>query len=92
MQIVSPDGTPVAGSLVTLTVSTGPRRTLPMTDLIGKTEAEAVQWLNENGIYYRVTVVAGERGRVLSQSVSAGEDVAVRVSDALTLTVGGGIG
>ncbi len=76
-----------AGSVVTLTISTGPEP-MPMPSVITMTEEEAKSILSANRLVYTVEYGFNENfaeGLVYSQSIAAGGDV--RRGDEITITV-----
>ena len=74
----SPSGSVAQGTTVTITVSRGKQiKNVTMANLVGKTESEARQWLENNGLkvnaYY--TTSSGTYGYVVSSDYSEGTSV-----------------
>lgn len=85
----SPSGSVAQGSTITITVSRGKEiKNVTMANLIGKTESEAKQWIDSNGLKYSVkyTTTSGTYGNVVScdylegTSVPEGTTVTITVS------------
>ena len=75
---VSPSGSVAQGSTITITVSRGKEiKNVTMANLIGKTESEAKQWIDSNGLKYSVkyTTTSGTYGNVVSCDYSEGTSV-----------------
>lgn len=74
----SPSGSVAQGSTITITVSRGKEiKNVTMANLIGKTESEAKQWIDSNGLKYSVkyTTTSGTYGNVVSCDYSEGTSV-----------------
>ena len=74
----SPSGSVSEGSTVTITVSRGKEiKNVTMANLIGKTESEARQWLENNGLKANVsyTTTSGTYGYVVSSDYSEGTSI-----------------
>ena len=74
----SPSGSVAQGSTITITVSRGKEiKNVTMANLVGKTESEAKQWLDSNGLKYSVkyTSSSGTYGNVVSCDYSEGTSV-----------------
>lgn len=74
----SPSGSVAQGSTITITVSRGKEiKNVTMANLIGKTESEAKQWIDSNGLKYSVkyTTTSGTCGNVVSCDYSEGTSV-----------------
>lgn len=74
----SPSGSVAQGSTITITVSRGKEiKNVTMANLIGKTESEARQWLDNNGLKANVsyTTTSGTNGYVVSSDYSEGTSV-----------------
>lgn len=74
----SPSGSVAEGSTVTITVSRGKEiKNVTMANLIGKTESEARQWLENNGLKANVsyTTTSGTYGYVVSSDYSEGTSI-----------------
>ena len=74
----SPSGSVEQGSTITITVSRGKEiKNVTMANLIGKTESEAKQWIDSNGLKYSVkyTTTSGTYGNVVSCDYSEGTSV-----------------
>lgn len=74
----SPSGSVAQGSTITITVSRGKEiKNVTMANLIGKTESEAKQWIDSNGLKYSVkyTTTSGTNGNVVSCDYSEGTSV-----------------
>lgn len=74
----SPSGSVAQGSTITITVSRGKEiKNVTMVNLIGKTESEAKQWIDSNGLKYSVkyTTTSGTYGNVVSCDYSEGTSV-----------------
>lgn len=74
----SPSGSVAQGSTITITVSRGKEiKNVTMANLIGKTESEAKQWIDSNGLKYSVkyTTTFGTYGNVVSCDYSEGTSV-----------------
>ena len=74
----SPSGSVAQGSTITITVSRGKEiKNVTMANLIGKTESEAKQWIDSNGLKYSVkyTTTSGTYGNVVSCDYSEGPSV-----------------
>lgn len=74
----SPSGSVAQGSAITITVSRGKEiKNVTMANLIGKTESEAKQWIDSNGLKYSVkyTTTSGTYGNVVSCDYSEGTSV-----------------
>lgn len=74
----SPSGNVAQGSTITITVSRGKEiKNVTMANLIGKTESEAKQWIDSNGLKYSVkyTTTSGTYGNVVSCDYSEGTSV-----------------
>ena len=74
----SPSGSVAEGSTVTITVSRGKEiKNVTMAKLIGKTESEARQWLENNGLKANVsyTTTSGTYGYVVSSDYSEGTSI-----------------
>lgn len=74
----SPSGSVAQGSTITITVSRGKEiKNVTMANLIGKTESEAKQWIDSNGLKYSVkyTTTSGTSGNVVSCDYSEGTSV-----------------
>ena len=74
----SPSGSIAEGSTVTITVSRGKEiKNVTMANLAGKTESEARQWLENNGLKANVsyTSTSGTYGYVVSSDYSEGTSV-----------------
>lgn len=74
----SPSGSVAQGSTITITVSRGKEiKNITMANLIGKTESEAKQWIDSNGLKYSVkyTTTSGTYGNVVSCDYSEGTSV-----------------
>ncbi len=72
------DGGYLKNSIIELTVSIGPERKAVMENLLGMTSDEAVKWLEDNEILYEFEFLpasAAEKGKIISQSISAGDTV-----------------
>lgn len=91
----SPSGSVAQGSTITITVSRGKEiKNVTMANLIGKTESEAKQWIDSNGLKYSVkyTTTSGTYGNVVScdylegTSVPEGTTVTVTVSHKQEIT------
>ncbi len=94
IDIICEDEAITAGSVVLLTVSSGDATTAAMPAVAGDKLSVAIAKLEELGILYRITVSFSddvEEGYVISSSVAPGDSVAVGVSDAVIVTVSGGI-
>lgn len=74
----SPSGSVAQGSTITITVSRGKEiKNVTMANLVGKTESEAKQWIDSNGLKYSVkyTTTSGTYGNVVSCDYSEGTSV-----------------
>ena len=74
----SPSGSVAQGTTVTITVSRGKQiKNVTMANLVGKTESEARQWLENNGLKASVsyTTSSGTYGYVVSSDYSEGTSV-----------------
>lgn len=74
----SPSGSVAQGTTVTITVSRGKQiKNVTMANLVGKTESEARQWLENNGLKANVsyTTSSGTYGYVVSSDYSEGTSV-----------------
>ncbi len=74
----SPSGSVAQGTTVTITVSRGKQiQNVTMANLVGKTESEARQWLENNGLKVNVsyTTSSGTYGYVVSSDYSEGTSV-----------------
>lgn len=74
----SPSGSVAQGSTIIITVSRGKEiKNVTMANLIGKTESEAKQWIDSNGLKYSVkyTTTSGTYGNVVSCDYSEGTSV-----------------
>ena len=74
----SPSGSVAQGSTITITVSRGKEiKNVTMANLFGKTESEAKQWIDSNGLKYSVkyTTTSGTYGNVVSCDYSEGTSV-----------------
>lgn len=74
----SPSGSVAQGSTITITVSRGKEiKNVTMANLVGKTESEARQWLENNGLKASVsyTTTSGTYGYVVSSDYSEGTSV-----------------
>ena len=74
----SPSGSVAQGTTVTITVSRGKQiKNVTMANLVGKTESEARQWLENNGLKANVsyTTSSGTYGNVVSSDYSEGTSV-----------------
>ena len=74
----SPSGSVSEGSTITITVSRGKEiKNVTMANLIGKTESEARQWLDNNGLKANVsyTTTSGTNGYVVSSDYSEGTSI-----------------
>ena len=74
----SPSGSVAQGTTVTITVSRGKQiKNVTMANLVGKTESEARQWLENNGLKANVTYTtsSGTYGNVVSSDYSEGTSV-----------------
>ena len=80
------------GQAVTVYISKGPETILvPMPNLLGKTEAEAIAALEELKLKYTINRVYDDdvdAGKVISQSVNAGDEVKEGTTVALTISLG----
>ena len=74
----SPSGSVAQGTTVTITVSRGKQiKNVTMANLVGKTESEARQWLENNGLKVNAsyTTSSGTYGYVVSSDYSEGTSV-----------------
>lgn len=74
----SPSGSVAQGTTITITVSRGKQiKNVTMANLVGKTESEARQWLQNNGLKANVsyTSTSGTFGYVVSSDYSEGTSV-----------------
>ncbi len=74
----SPSGSVAQGTTITITVSRGKQiKNVTMANLVGKTESEARQWLENNGLKANVsyTSTSGTYGYVVSSDYSEGTSV-----------------
>ncbi len=94
VDIICEDDVLTAGSIVLLTVSSGSATATEMPTVVGETLSDALAVLDAAGILYKITVEPSDtvpEGTVISATVVAGAAVSVGVSDAVTITVSGGI-